>query len=294
MYGLGMASHIALDLLTLVIVCTETLSSSQRSDCNARRVSDFIQFTMPPLSEHTDFVKQPLNRCALVGAAASLMHKGHGPKIDAHDVVIRVNRLPTLDYFEDFGKRTDVLVLAVGKENDWGISLMGGKQRDEFGKLEELRIICRYGGPNCTFSSLLFLYHQVPYDSTLLTAPFPVGVSSRASFLAAYCLVPESKHPSTGLHAFLTFAPLCRTLSLFGFSGQGTADGHHTSSIHNYDVEHSLQARIEARNLTKADVRMTRRTAFLEMAFQNEPIPMETLDWIRDHVIDADVEVIRD
>ena len=49
--------------------------------------------------------------------------------------------------------------------------------------------------------------------------------------------------PSGGLKAFFTFVLLCDTLSLFGFGGSGTIDGHKLSG-HAFDEEHSFLAKV--------------------------------------------------
>ena len=45
---------------------------------------------------------------------------------------------------------------------------------------------------------------------------------------------------STGFHAVLTFRPLCHSISLFGFSGKKSLDGHRMSENHMIDREHAL------------------------------------------------------
>jgi len=50
-------------------------------------------------------------KCALVGSGSTLAGRALGVAIDAHDVVIRVNRLPqprVARHTRDFGGRTDV------------------------------------------------------------------------------------------------------------------------------------------------------------------------------------------
>ncbi|MFT3687692.1 glycosyltransferase family 29 protein [Paenirhodobacter sp.] len=51
-------------------------------------------------------------RVALVGNARSLAGTAHGAEIDAHDVVVRINRAP-MPSPESHGRRTDWLALAV-------------------------------------------------------------------------------------------------------------------------------------------------------------------------------------
>ena len=56
--------------------------------------------------------------------------------------------------------------------------------------------------------------------------------------------------PSSGFHAFLTIAPLCRRISLFGFGGNSTWDGHTISPRHAIEEEHA-QLRAVAKALRR-------------------------------------------
>lgn len=51
---------------------------------------------------------------AVVGASGNLLHRGHGARIDAHDVVVRVNLSPAASgsvYLKDVGQRTTIRVI---------------------------------------------------------------------------------------------------------------------------------------------------------------------------------------
>merc|ERR1719414_2530699 len=52
------------------------------------------------------------------------------------------------------------------------------------------------------------------------------------------------KEVTTGFMAFLTFAPLCAELDVYGFAGSNTADGHVEWSEHPLDTEHYLEHQI--------------------------------------------------
>ena len=46
------------------------------------------------------------------------------------------------------------------------------------------------------------------------------------------------------MHAILTFALACDSLTLYGFSGEGTIDAHEMSGVHNIELEHALLQRL--------------------------------------------------
>ena len=62
--------------------------------------------------EDSDALAPPpsrFERCALVGNADILRGRGLGAKVDGHDTVIRINRLPVAAFGADVGNRTDIL-----------------------------------------------------------------------------------------------------------------------------------------------------------------------------------------
>ena len=71
------------------------------------------------VSEYRDYVSDPIleklvegKSLAYVCPSPHLVGKGMGNYIDSHDIVVRVNQnfAPTEDTWEDYGKRTDILV----------------------------------------------------------------------------------------------------------------------------------------------------------------------------------------
>jgi len=70
---------------------------------SAERMLWRISEESPVFSTHR---KRRRQICAVVGASRNLLGSSYGPLIDAHDVVIRVNRAPTADYLSDVGEKT--------------------------------------------------------------------------------------------------------------------------------------------------------------------------------------------
>ena len=206
-------------------------------------------------------------RCAIVGSGAALAGRSLGHAIDSHDVVIRVNRLNNGMSATDLGARTDVWFSKMSRISKRARELyldvigLGGKTI--------LRPPCRLAGPapsaTCPFKAFVFRggsktrkgQQMMDRWRALLNGSssrhnlgFPIGQESGAVFKAAERLVSLSARPASctrqagpeatmGFHAILTFASHCRHISLFGFTGNSTFDGHAIVN-HNLDREHDL------------------------------------------------------
>ena len=206
-------------------------------------------------------------QCAIVGSGAALAGRSLGHAIDSHDVVIRVNRLNNGMSATDLGARTDVWFSKMSRISKRARELyldvigLGGKTI--------LRPPCRLAGPapsaTCPFKAFVFRggsktrkgQQMMDRRRALLNGSssrhnlgFPIGQESGAVFKAAERLVSLSARPASctreagpeatmGFHAILTFASHCRHISLFGFTGNSTFDGHAIVN-HNLDREHDL------------------------------------------------------
>jgi len=113
------------------------------------------------------------NNCALVGASPILNGAGHGADIDSHDTVIRVNRLPTPEYADDFGKKTDVYFANLLIARQGKTVLMGGEETS-----------CKDSSqPACNYKFVVLKALKPTADEWALslkywdgTVPIPVGV----------------------------------------------------------------------------------------------------------------------
>ena len=79
-------------------------------------------------------------RCAVVGSSSTLLSHTHGPTIDAHGAVFRVNLAPTWErYRKHVGQRTTVRV--------WGDQTMPdeGPRSDDYDRANETVVV--YCGP---------------------------------------------------------------------------------------------------------------------------------------------------
>ena len=50
---------------------------------------------------------QRVDSCAVVGSSASLLSHHHGPGIDEHELVLRINTAPVAGFESHVGSRTD-------------------------------------------------------------------------------------------------------------------------------------------------------------------------------------------
>ena len=218
--------------------------------------------------------------CALVGSGATLLGRGLGPEIDSHDHVIRVNRLPiNSTHYAHVGSRTSVWfskicrlrpfrsgdraalrLLVIGNKSSGnaedvpsGYCWLAGPKASRCPHVEAF--VAR-GGSNADNSSAKCHASGVRTLRTRTASVIPVGIQEETSFNAAIAM-RHGREASTGLQALLTFAPHCRGgLSLYGFSGLGTADGHHIG--HALPVEHELLANLSRRSNARIRLRGTR------------------------------------
>mmetsp|Transcript_111988 Transcript_111988/g.317073 ORF Transcript_111988/g.317073 Transcript_111988/m.317073 type:complete len:362 (-) Transcript_111988:97-1182(-) len=201
--------------------------------------------------------------CALIGSSPILLKKSHGYDIDKHDTVIRINRLPTEDYFNDFGRKTDVLFGNCFTNKLGKVTFMGESVK-KCGRPECYRTVdCRHGGPGCSFGMLMFkagCQSRKKMDSIWGHAPFPVTQVHRNVTHGISHITGRGTHiPSTGFYAFLAFATLCGKLTLYGFGGSTTADGHAVDpNQHSFAWEHGVMRRILGGKMRSKDWRSHR------------------------------------
>jgi len=195
-----------------------------------------MRTTAEPIAGH-------FRKCAIVGTSSKLLQQSWGDEIEAHDTVIRINRLPTEDHYVAVGRRTDVYFVRHNHAREGGFNgiLPGtGEQR-----------LCTYRrrlpGP-CNISMLVMggdvskaKFHQYVRDASSFrwednllpnlrekgfksfvfprNDPLPVSSQSKDVAAAAFMLQSphEGKEPSTAIHGFLTFVSLCHSVTAYGF-----------------------------------------------------------------------------
>lgn len=234
-------------LLALVLaVASGDIETDADHTCAKGDVSEYLT----PLSDKK--VKAP-GSCALIGSGAILQGKGHGKDIDAHDTVIRVNRLPTSDVSSDLGIKTSILFINAGYFfGKFGAHVMNvGDKHDDDGHT------CpwRYPGhetSGCDFDAMVFdaLWDESEYTDKLKflhmmhAQPFYPLARQKSAFMTVMPSLKPLRYKghqfiiSGGLKAFLTFAPLCESIDLYGFGGTTNLDDHEINPKHNFTLEH--------------------------------------------------------
>jgi len=251
-------------------------NSAARCGCAPGILEELPKFITMLSSRHLD---ARFCRCALVGSAAGFNGHGLGPEIDGHDTVIRVNRLPVeAQHFLDFGRRTDIFWGEPGygapgqHENldargDYWVELMHRTWA------EARACHLRRGSGSCGFANLVIKGSDVPVVGKTFRRRFPLSSPGRLpeqtalplghqsdDINAAAFSVEEMRHvPSNGLHAFLTLAPLCGSLTMYGFDGAGTADGHEIGSRHSLSEERAIMDRLIRGEVRASDFRNSSR-----------------------------------
>mmetsp|Transcript_59288 Transcript_59288/g.165525 ORF Transcript_59288/g.165525 Transcript_59288/m.165525 type:complete len:290 (+) Transcript_59288:93-962(+) len=192
-----------------------------------------------------------LGDCALVGSSAVLSGSGRGADIDRHETVIRVNRLPILEYFEDFGSKTDVIVLNEKLSTHGQVEYLGGARRSCVPKHVDAE-------PVCNVTAVVLKGRGVSARAKWARSGLRVGMMMPLQRDVASAMPAMDKIlPSAGFLAFLTVAPLCSSLTLYGFGGSsGTADGHIVGEFgahHDFETENSILDRIVAGVMRPSD-----------------------------------------
>jgi len=179
-----------------------------------------------------------LKRCALVGSGDVLDGAKRGRDIDSCSVVIRLNRIPTVGFFEDFGRRTDIVIL----DNNRSVQIMGNHTTSD-GNID-----CAEPGSGCFGSGIVYTGAN---GCSGAYRPWPPQQSFVGCFhenMTKFIRANMPHHPTSGWRAFVVFAAVCEQLDVYGFGGKtsstATADGHHEWSKHPIGQEHSKESAI--------------------------------------------------
>mmetsp|Transcript_11753 Transcript_11753/g.21387 ORF Transcript_11753/g.21387 Transcript_11753/m.21387 type:complete len:335 (+) Transcript_11753:50-1054(+) len=267
-------------LAALLLICqTSTFSSAAPEEqiWMAERPSFTDMVSFPSWSRSSrEVFQRHLGRCALVGSGSAMNGSRFGEEIDAHDTVIRVNRLPTESFFADFGQRTTILFGGKYLERQSEVDLMGSGTADCASRLGpcDLEALVIKGPLSsegrsasiCIFNTIMRwqkAHDQLPtcwstWPLAWKNARMAVGVQ-REALASAVLQFPvwQRTHKeqtymdllmrgpkdfglriSTGFFAFLTFVPLCDTMNLYGFRSGDPQRPDSTSDGHKATANH--------------------------------------------------------
>mmetsp|Transcript_7791 Transcript_7791/g.18125 ORF Transcript_7791/g.18125 Transcript_7791/m.18125 type:complete len:400 (-) Transcript_7791:14-1213(-) len=195
----------------------------------------------------------PFKHCALIGSSSMMLGLGLGDRIDSHDTVIRVNRLPNTSYEPDFGSRTDVLfVNRFTLRAEMSVDILGGGS-----------ISCTENPRRCkkAFAAMIFKGSGPSrpwgkYTRYMRAFPFPIGhqLNENARVATRMPVFRIGKgHVTSGFMGFIAFTPICETMTLYGFGGGNSADGH-SERRHYLRGEHELLRRAATGNMQPSDM----------------------------------------
>jgi len=255
------------------------LAAAVGQDANHSNVITWIR-VLPPM-------QQASPSCAIVGSGGLLLGRHLGARIEAHQLVVRVNRIVVNSSLgADLGNRTDVLFSKLtryepGKIGGVLLPFVLGSEA-QIATSMRCYLVKRPGGRSmCPFRAFVFrgggadgtainesaiaeahaakiaayaaagngTYTRKNFMAELRrVAPLTylsLGYQQPDIFSAVNRMVGAAKGASTGFHAVQTFRRFCSQISLFGFMGNNTYDGHPIID-HMLDREHRLLREMQA------------------------------------------------
>ena len=183
--------------------------------------------------------------CAVVGASRNLLGSRYGPLIDAHDVVIRVNRAPTDDFRTDVGSKTTHHVMWPTDRNE------AQADRRAFLLMNPLTL-----HTEDLFDWILNLVeHDLPWDAGRVRIIHPEFVK----YLHEDWTKERGYFPSTGFIALMIAVHICDDVDVFGFGAdaQGRWDRYYEddpmepTDQHPADFEGRLRREMEDKGILK-------------------------------------------
>ena len=191
--------------------------------------------------------------CAVVGASRNLLGARYGPLIDAHDVIIRVNRAPTEGFVADVGKRTTHHVA-------WPTDL--GENQADRGAILLLNPMTLHT-PDLFDRMLSLVENDLSWDPARVRVVHPEFVK----YLHQSWMEARGGFPSTGFIAMMIAVHVCDEVRVFGFGAdaQGRWDRYYEddpaerTDLHPVDFEGEFRRELESKGIV--DVFLGNRSA---------------------------------
>ncbi len=171
--------------------------------------------------------------CAVVGASRNLLGSGYGDLIDAHDVVFRVNRAPTLAYGSDVGRKTTHHVMWPRDLEEW-----------QYDRGAFLLMIPITANTKDVFDRILYLV-----DEDLRWDPLRVRIIHPGFVMYVHDSWTEGSktYPSTGFITLMVALSICDEVDVFGFGADASGRWDRYYEEVPEDVSQFHPATIEAR-----------------------------------------------
>ncbi|XP_038606015.1 CMP-N-acetylneuraminate-beta-galactosamide-alpha-2,3-sialyltransferase 2-like [Tachyglossus aculeatus] len=158
--------------------------------------------------------------CAVVGNSGNLLGSGHGPAIDRHRSVFRMNQAPVQGFEGDVGQRTTLLLLypesARDLPPDARLLLLPLKTQDLTWAAGALTT----GGLRRTYRRVRSRIRADKEKALVLSPAFLKYIHDR-------WMGRQGRYPSTGLVALLFALHTCDQVSVFGFGADLHGNWHH-------------------------------------------------------------------
>ncbi|XP_017567444.1 CMP-N-acetylneuraminate-beta-galactosamide-alpha-2,3-sialyltransferase 1-like isoform X3 [Pygocentrus nattereri] len=178
-------------------------------------------FSLFPDEEHySDAGPHRCRTCAVVGNSGNLKGSHYGPLIDAHDVVIRMNKAPIAGFEKDVGLKTTHHAIypesAVDMDNSTHLVLVPFKILD----LEWL--ISVFTTKHITRTRLAVKNTiQADMDKVMILHP------EFMKYVSEIWLKQKGKYPSTGFIMLVFSLHICDQVNVFGFGASKNGNWYH-------------------------------------------------------------------
>jgi beta-galactoside alpha-2,3-sialyltransferase (sialyltransferase 4A) len=183
--------------------------------------------------------------CAVVGPSRNLLESRYADQIDAHDLVIRINRAPTDNFDSDVGIRTTHHVM-------WPRDLEDG----QFDRQAILMMTPLATDTRGVFDRILDLVEDdLQWDLDRVRIIHPAFVK----YLHEYWTKERRHYPSTGFIALMMALHVCDEVDVFGFGADASGrwdryyedDPVDVSGFHPGDYEGQLRREMEEKGILK-------------------------------------------
>lgn len=218
-----------------------SLQSSGNGRSLQEVMSELFSVIAPPPAPHKPHPSR-CHTCAVVGNSGNLRGSAHGPLIDSHHDVIRMNRAVMAGFEGDVGNRSTHHFLypesAVDLRPGERLVLLPFKLRD----LEWTRSALTTGDITTTY---MRVKARVSADRDLVLVVSPQFFS----YVHQNWTQKHGRYPSTGITAIIYALHTCDQVSLFGFGADSEGNWHHyweqnkfagafrKTGVHNADFE---------------------------------------------------------
>jgi beta-galactoside alpha-2,3-sialyltransferase (sialyltransferase 4A) len=182
--------------------------------------------------------------CAVVGPSRNLLGSGYGHLIDAHDVVIRINRAPTDDFEDDVGDKTTHHLM-------WPRNL----ERSQYNPRAFLLMTPIAFNTRGVFERITELVSSFQWDPERVRIIHPAFIK----YIHYNWTEKRGVYPSTGFIALMLALHVCDEVDVFGFGADAAGrwdryyekDTVDASDFHPVEYEVQLRREMESRGILK-------------------------------------------